>query len=65
MAQLALGETLFRVKEESPEHDNFSPQTPGRSTERPLLVANDPNAVLESALIAGTREVYAVEETYG
>jgi PhnB protein len=34
-------------------------------TERRLVVVDDPRAVLERALMAGAREVYAVEEAHG
>lgn len=65
VAQLAVGETLFWVEDESPEHHNYSPETLGGATERLLLVVDDPRAVLERAVMAGAREVYAVEEAHG
>ena len=50
VVQLAVGETVFWVEDESPEHHNFSPETLGRATERLLLVVDDPSAVLEQAV---------------
>jgi PhnB protein len=65
VAQLAIGGTLFWVEDESPEHHNFSPETLGGASERLLLVVDDPKAALERALMAGARQVYAVEEAHG
>ncbi len=59
-----VGETLFWVEDESPEHGNFSPETLGGATERLLLVVDDPSAVFERALMAGARQVHAVEEAH-
>lgn len=65
VAQLAIGDTLFWVEDESPEHQNFSPETLGGATERLLLVVTDPNAVVDRSIAAGAREIYPVDEMHG
>jgi PhnB protein len=65
VAQMAIGETLFWVEDESPEHDNFSPETLGGATERLLLVVDDPDAIVRQALASGARLVRPVEEAHG
>jgi PhnB protein len=65
VAQLAIGDTLFWVEDESPEHHNFSPETLGGASERMLLVVDDPVAVVDRAVAAGASEVYAVGESHG
>ncbi|HEY3941750.1 MAG TPA: VOC family protein [Acidimicrobiales bacterium] len=65
VAQLAVGETVFWVEDESPEHDNFSPETLGGATERLLLVVDDPEEVFERALTLGARQVRPIEEAHG
>ncbi len=65
VAQLAVGETVFWVEDESPEHHNFSPETLGGATERLLLVVDDPSAVLEQAVAQGARQVRPVEVAHG
>ena len=44
VAQLSVGKTSFWVADESPPHDNFSPESLGGSTTRLLLIAEDPQA---------------------
>lgn len=65
VAQLAVGVTRFWVEDESPEHHNFSPESLGGASERMLLVVEDPVAVMQRAIAAGAKEVYAVEEAHG
>jgi len=65
VAQLSVGDASFWVADESPEHANFSPETLGGGTVRMLLVVEDPDAVVERAVAAGARRVYAVEEEHG
>jgi PhnB protein len=65
VAQLSVGGTLFWVEDESPEHENFSPETLGGASERLLLVVDDPAAVFERAVSAGARRVNSVEEAHG
>lgn len=65
VAQLAVGDTVFWVEDESPPHHNFSPETLGGATERLLLVVDDPHVAVGKALAAGARAVYPVEEAHG
>jgi PhnB protein len=65
VAQLAVGETSFWVEDESPAHQNFSPEALGGSTVRLLLIAEDPHAVVQRALALGAVEVYPVAEEHG
>jgi PhnB protein len=65
VAQLAVGDSLFWVEDESPENHNFSPETLRGTTERMLLMVDDPKAVVEHALTLGAEEVYPVQEAHG
>jgi PhnB protein len=65
VSQLAVGDTAFWVSDESPEHGNVSPETLGGSTVRLLLVADDPDAVVERAMSLGARPVVAVHDEHG
>jgi PhnB protein len=65
VSQLVVGEAAFWVADESPEHDNFSPESVGGSTTRMLLIVDDPGAVLQRAAAAGATEVRPVTEEYG
>jgi hypothetical protein len=48
VAQLAVGNSVFWVEDESPPHGNFSPETGGAAVRMPLVV-DDPELVLEQA----------------
>jgi PhnB protein len=65
VSQLGVGEASFWVSDESPEHENFSPETVGGGTVRMLLIVDDPDAAVARAVAAGAREVYAVSEEHG
>lgn len=80
VAQLAVGEAEFWVADESPENQNFSPEsltaeadekidgaTPrGASTVRIVMVVEDPDAVFARALEAGAVTVWPVaDQEYG
>jgi PhnB protein len=65
VSQLVVGEGAFWVADESPEHDNFSPESVGGSTTRMLLIVDDPGAVLQRAVAAGATQVRPVTEEYG
>jgi PhnB protein len=65
VAQLAVGNSLFWVEDESPPHGNFSPETVGGATVRMLLIVDDPRSVLERAVAAGASEVNPVVEEHG
>jgi PhnB protein len=65
VAQLSVGTTSFWVADESPAHDNFSPESLGGSTTRMLLIAEDPQGVIERAVAAGATEIYRANEAHG
>jgi PhnB protein len=65
VAQLAVGNSLFWVEDESPPHKNFSPETVGGATVRMLLIVDDPTSVLKRAVAAGASEVNSVGEEHG
>jgi PhnB protein len=64
VAQLSVGGATFWVADESPEHQNFSPETLGGGTTRMLLVVEDPAAMVQRAVAAGAREVRPVREEH-
>src|SRR6266498_135411 len=62
VAQLGVGGSEFWVADESPEHQNFSPESLNGSTARMVLVVENPDAVFQMAIAAGAREVVPVED---
>ena len=66
VAQLAVGPAHFWLADESPEHQNFSPQTLNGSTVRLIMTVADPDASFTRAVAAGATIVYPVtDEDYG
>jgi PhnB protein len=65
VAQLSVGGACFWVADESPEHENFSPESLGGSGARMLLVVEDPADTVARAVRAGAREVSPVCEEHG
>jgi PhnB protein len=65
VAQLALGDATFWVADESPPHQNFSPESLGGGTVRMLLTVADPDAAVRRAVAAGATEVMAVANAHG
>jgi len=65
VAQLAVGNSLFWVEDESPPHGNFSPETVGGATARMLLIVDDPRSMLDRAVAAGASEISPVSEEHG
>lgn len=65
VAQLSVGDATFWVSDESPPHQNFSPESLGGGTVRILLIVDDPDAVVRQAVAAGAIEVYPVSEEHG
>jgi PhnB protein len=65
VAQLSLGSSTFWVSDESPQNRHYSPESLGGSTVRLLLVAQDPEAVIERALALGATEIARVEKQHG
>jgi PhnB protein len=65
VAQLSVEGASFWVADESPAHENFSPESLGGSTARMLLIVEDPAAAVQQAVAAGAREVRPVSEEHG
>ncbi|MBS1504007.1 MAG: VOC family protein [Bacteroidetes bacterium] len=66
VAELSIGGVRFIVADESPEHENFSPETLGGSTIRMGLVVKDPDGLSKQAVAAGATEIYPVaDQDYG
>jgi PhnB protein len=66
VAQLAVGGAEFWLGDESPEHQNFSPDTLGGGTVRMSLVVEDPDTLFDQAVKAGARVVSPMkDERYG
>jgi PhnB protein len=66
IAQMAIGEAEFWLADESPEHQNFSPESLGGSTARMVLVVDNPDDVFDRAIAAGGKVVWPVaDQDYG
>jgi len=65
VARLAVEGAEFWVADESPEHQNFSPESLGGGTVRMILTVADPDAMFARAVAAGARVVTAVANNYG
>jgi len=66
VAQLSVGRSDFWLADESPVHQNFSPESLGGSTVRMVMVVDDPDVVFGRAVATGAREVCAVkDQPYG
>jgi len=62
---LAADGILVWVEGESPDHHNFSHETLGGATERPLLVAGGPEAGRQARHRGGGAEIHPVEHAHG
>jgi PhnB protein len=66
IAHLDVGNGDFWVSEESPVHQNFSPESLGGSTMHMVLIVDDPHAVFDQSVAAGASSVCPVrDESYG
>jgi len=65
VAQLSIDGAEFWIADESPDHQNFSPESLGGSTTRMVLTVQDPDAAFGRALAAGAKEIWPVQEEYG
>jgi PhnB protein len=65
VATLSVDGAEFWVADESPEHQNFSPESLGGGTVRMILTVSDPDAIFARAVAAGARVVTAVTNNYG
>jgi PhnB protein len=65
VARLSVQGAEFWVADESPEHQNFSPESLNGSTTRMVLVIADPDAAFDRAVAAGAKVVNAMDNQYG
>jgi PhnB protein len=65
VARVSVEGAEFWVADESPEHQNFSPETIGGGTVRMVMIANDPDAAFSRAVEAGAKVVQPVGNEYG
>jgi PhnB protein len=64
VARLAIDGAEFWMSDESPEHQNYSPESLGGITVRIILTVADPDAVFARAIKCGAKEVYPVTEEH-
>jgi PhnB protein len=64
VGQLSVDGAEFWVAEESPEHQNFSPESIGGCSVRMLLVVEDPAAVCAHAVRAGAKLIVPVSDEH-
>ena len=62
VARLSIHGGEFWVADESPEYQNFSPESLGGATTRMVLTVPDPDALFARAVNAGGRAVSPVED---
>jgi PhnB protein len=65
VSRLSVSGAEFWVAEESPEHQNFSPESLGGCSVRMLLIVADPAAVCAQAVAAGATQVAPVADEHG
>jgi PhnB protein len=65
VSQLSVGNAAFWVADESPKHQNFSPETVGGPTTRLLLITEDPDAVIARAEETGASVIYPAHDEHG
>jgi PhnB protein len=65
VARLSIGGAEFWVADESPEHENFSPESVAGGTVRMILTVPNPEEVFASAVNAGAKEIWPVHDDYG
>ncbi len=65
VARLSVGEAEFWVADESPEHQNFSPESLGGGTVRMVMTVEDPDGAFNRAVAAGATIVWPVGNQYG
>lgn len=65
VARLSVEGAEFWVADESPEHQNFSPETLSGSTTRMVVIVDDPDTAFVKAVAAGGTVVRPVADQYG
>src|SRR5207302_8120966 len=61
VSRLSVDGAEFWVADESPEHQNFSPESLGGGSVLMILTVPDPDAMFVRAIAAGAQEVVAVK----
>ena len=65
VARLSVEGAEFWVADESPEHQNFSPESLGGGTCRMVMTVENPDAAFDRAVAAGATVVCPVTNDYG
>jgi PhnB protein len=65
VARLAVEGAEFWVADESPAHQNFSPESLNGGTVRMVMVVEDPDAAFDRAVAAGGKVVWPVANQHG
>jgi PhnB protein len=65
VARLSADGAEFWLADESPEHQNFSPESLGGGTVRMVMIVEDPDAAFERAIAAGASVVWPVSNQHG
>jgi PhnB protein len=66
VARMSIDGAEFWVTDESPKHQNFSPESLGGSTIRMVLVTEDPDALFARSVSAGAKVVWPIaDQPYG
>ncbi|WP_422928311.1 VOC family protein [Singulisphaera sp. PoT] len=65
VARLSVEGAEFWVADESPAHQNYSPEELGGGTVRLLLMVDDPAAAFERAIAAGAASISPVSDQHG
>jgi len=63
--KLSVDGAEFWVAEESPTHQNFSPESLGGCSVRMLLIVEDPQSTCERAVAAGAKQIAPVSDSHG
>jgi PhnB protein len=65
VARLSVAGAEFWVADESPEHQNFSPETLGGGSVRMVVTTAEPDSMFVRAVDAGARVVAPMDNQYG
>src|SRR3954451_14088483 len=65
VSRLAIDGAEFWVADESPEHQNFSPESLGGGSVRMVMIVENPDAAVDRAVAAGATVVWPVGDKYG
>src|SRR5580704_5420397 len=65
VARLSVEGAEFWVADESPEHQNFSPETLGGGTVRMVMIVADPDTAFNRAIAAGAKIIHPVGNQHG